>query len=184
MCRTEANTYLGLNNIQGVLGQDELEDYTATLCADKRNEELFRLQTGETNCRDVVQCTDSVNLEFLFLSKEYLIPTDFYPGRAFKPFGAPLVLLLTLRSKVATGGSLLTTATRKPQQGELSRESATLRSSVTEGSSRAGRSPPLCAFAESSFVTVRRTVAMGRMKALAVCFFKLILDTTLFLLRH
>jgi len=57
-----------LVTVAGVLGQDELEDYTATLCADKRNEELFRLQTGETNCRDVVQCTDSVNLEFLFLS--------------------------------------------------------------------------------------------------------------------
>ena len=47
-------------NSPGVLGQDELEDYTKTLCADKRNEELFRLQTGKTNCRDVVQCTDSV----------------------------------------------------------------------------------------------------------------------------
>ena len=47
----------------GVLGQDELEDYTKTLCADKRNEELFRLQTGKTNCRDVVQCTDSVWLK-------------------------------------------------------------------------------------------------------------------------
>merc|ERR1711962_1114880 len=89
------------------------------------------------------------------------------PIRASKPSGAPLVLLLTLRSKVATGGSLLTTATRKPQQDELFRESATLRSSVTEGSSRAGRSPPLCAFAENSFATARRTVAMGRMKALA-----------------
>ena len=43
-----------------VLAQDELEDYTKTLCADKRNEELFRLQTGKTHCRDVVQCTDSV----------------------------------------------------------------------------------------------------------------------------
>jgi hypothetical protein len=48
-----------LLTVAGVLGQDELEDYTKTLCADKRNEELFRLQTGKTNCRDVVQCTDS-----------------------------------------------------------------------------------------------------------------------------
>ena len=68
MCQMELLYMFRLNNIQGVLGQDELEDYTATLCADKQNEELFRLQTGETNCRDVVQCTDSVNLEFLFLS--------------------------------------------------------------------------------------------------------------------
>merc|ERR1711962_1187014 len=104
------------------------------------------------------------------------------PIRASKPSGAPLVLLLTLRSKVATGGSLLTTATRKPQQGELFRESATLRSSVTEGSSRAERSPPLCAFAENSFATARRTVAMGRMKPLAVCFFELTLDTSLTLI--
>ena len=45
----------------GVLGQEEeLEDYTKTLCSDKRNEELFRLQTGKHHCRDVVQCTDSV----------------------------------------------------------------------------------------------------------------------------
>ena len=50
-------------SLPGVLGQDELEDYTKTLCADKRNEELFRLQTGKTNCRDVVQCTDSVWLK-------------------------------------------------------------------------------------------------------------------------
>ena len=68
MCQMELLYMFRLNNILGVLGQDELEDYTATLCADKQNEELFRLQTGETNCRDVVQCTDSVNLEFLFLS--------------------------------------------------------------------------------------------------------------------
>ena len=44
--------------------EDETVDYTAQLCADKRNEELFRLQTGKSNCRDVVQCTDSVGAIF------------------------------------------------------------------------------------------------------------------------
>ena len=57
--------YVQIRNLSspGVLCQEEeLEDYTKTLCSDKRNEELFRLQTGKHHCRDVVQCTDAVRL--------------------------------------------------------------------------------------------------------------------------
>ena len=161
-----------------VLAQDELEDYTKTLCADKRNEELFRLQTGKTHCRDVVQCTDSVRIIInCFISLSFYGTVDYFIQfsvfifiRVCKPSGVPLVLPSTWRSKVATGDSSSTTATGKRRRGKLCRGSATRRSCATAASSPAENNPPLFAFGEISSVTARQTVATGRMNLLAVDF--------------
>ena len=90
--------------------------------------------------------------------------------RACKPSGVRLVLPLTWRSKVATGDSLSTTATRKPRRGRLFPGSATRRSCATPGNLPAGSNPLLFAFEETSFVTAPQTVATGQMKLLAVGF--------------
>jgi len=45
-----------LVSLSGVLGQDDISQ-EKKLCADKTSGELFRLQAGKDNCRDVIQCT-------------------------------------------------------------------------------------------------------------------------------
>ena len=50
--------------IVGVLAQDDLSQ-EKKLCADKTSGELFRLQAGKDNCRDVIQCTAAVRELFL-----------------------------------------------------------------------------------------------------------------------
>ena len=94
--------------------------------------------------------------------------------RAYKPSGVRLVLPLMWRSKVATGDSLSTTATRKPRRGRLFPGSATRRSCATPGNLPAASNPLLFAFEETSFVTALRTVATVQMKLLAVGFVTLI----------
>ena len=58
-----ARRYTGLV-IAGVLGQDDISQ-EKKLCADKTSGELFRLQAGKDNCRDVIQCTAAVRELFL-----------------------------------------------------------------------------------------------------------------------
>ena len=53
----------------GVLAQNDDEiSQEKKLCADKTSGELFRLQAGKDNCRDVIQCTAAVSLPQLILS--------------------------------------------------------------------------------------------------------------------
>ena len=54
-----ARRYRGLV-ITGLLAQDDLSQ-EKKLCADKTSGELFRLQAGKDNCRDVIQCTAAVS---------------------------------------------------------------------------------------------------------------------------
>ena len=51
-----------LNQISGVICQDEDEEKFNKLCEDKSAGELFRLKAGKDNCRDVIQCTAAVSV--------------------------------------------------------------------------------------------------------------------------
>ena len=53
----------------GVLAQDDDDiSHEKKLCADKTSGELFRLQAGKDNCRDVIQCTAAVSLRLSLTS--------------------------------------------------------------------------------------------------------------------
>jgi len=56
---------LNLNKLR-VKRQDD-EELEKQLCADKAAGEWFRLETGEEKCRDVIQCTVSVNNVYFFI---------------------------------------------------------------------------------------------------------------------
>ena len=60
-----------LIKIPGVLAQDD--DAASKLCEGKSSGEMFRLQAGKKNCRDVVQCTASVRF---LKSKKHCVFTD------------------------------------------------------------------------------------------------------------
>jgi len=91
------------------------DSFEKELCKAKEAGEWFRLQAGDgDNCRDVIQCTSSVNNSFHFfkshsLHKSFILRLYSFK-RVCKLSVVQLVLLSTLRSKLATGRNKSRTA--------------------------------------------------------------------------
>ena len=114
------------------------DSFEKELCKAKEAGEWFRLQAGDgDNCRDVIQCTSSVIFVFnpkpIWFSNKmfhFLFVWFYFEKRVCKPFVVQLVLLSTLRSKLATGRNKSRTAWRKRKSAKLSPSSPQMSLSV------------------------------------------------------